>query len=138
MPADELAHWLQSWTPDASWVQETPMSPQKISLVFAAIEHGTWVATMLSYLRGERMAPPPLDPHQCNFSRWFDGMGPPSQATLAVLPEINHLHQQIHALGQDMADLRAIGQTAEALAKYPRMEQLRDALLLQLHVLARA
>jgi EAL domain-containing protein (putative c-di-GMP-specific phosphodiesterase class I) len=135
MPAGELPHWLSHWKPDASWSEESVIAPEHVPYLYAGIEHRAWVAAMGAHLRGERLAPPNMDSHQCNFGKWMDG---DSRLDLGGIPSLqlaNNLHQEVHALANELVRLQANGSNAQALAQFPELERLRDLLLAQLDVL---
>jgi EAL domain-containing protein (putative c-di-GMP-specific phosphodiesterase class I) len=136
MPASELPDWLTHWKPDASWSEESVIAPEHIPFLYAGIEHRAWVAVMGAHLRGERPAPPLMDSHLCNFGMWFEGDCQLCQGNIPTMQLVNTLHQEIHALGNELVSLQANGRNAEALAQFPELERLRDLLLAQLDVLA--
>ncbi len=138
MPADALANWIPQWIPDASWRQQSNVASECLPLIYAQVEHRSWVMAMTSYIRGERQAPPMLDHHQCNFGHWLYAEGKARYEQQPVFSVINNLHHQIHALGNEMMDLQAQACNAQALAKLPVLHALRDDLLAQMDQLLTA
>jgi diguanylate cyclase (GGDEF)-like protein/PAS domain S-box-containing protein len=138
MPAHEMPHWLKSWKPDPAWSAASAVVPEDLPLLLAGVEHRAWIAAMGSHLRGERLAPPPLEHHQCNFGKWFDGDGLKRYGTLPDFAVLGDLHLRVHALGAELAALQAQGCNAQALLKFPQLEGLRDTLLARLGELLRS
>ena len=91
---------------------------------------------MGAYLRGELAAPPPLDQHMCNFGKWMDGVGLERYGAFSNFTNIHQLHHQVHALGVELVTLQSQGCNAQAIAKFPELEILRDKLLEQLEQLS--
>ncbi|WP_295456184.1 EAL domain-containing protein [uncultured Thiodictyon sp.] len=127
MPAHELPGWALAWRPDRRWATLTTVSHDDLSLVYARIDHGAWIAAIERHLRGERDTVPLLDHRQCRFGIWLNaqrqaGGQPAYQA-------IDALHRQVHALAATLLDLQAGGRQPEALARLHELHALRDDLL---------
>ena len=137
MPAQELPDWIAHWTPDASWGRQSPIAADKLSLLYAQIEHRNWITSLQSHLQGERPLPPPLEHDQCHFGQWLRQEGRRQFGTLPQFATIEQLHHQIHALGKELAQLQTQGQQARALARLGELEALRDTLLQQLDQLVK-
>ncbi len=135
MPASQLPDWEANWQPNPAWIYLSSVSRVDLPLLFANVEHRTWIIAMENYLRGEREAPPPLDIHQCRFGQWLD-----TEERLArfdaqsSFQSIGLLHRQVHALAAELCKLKAQGRTLEALAGLGELHALRDALLEQLRL----
>lgn len=132
MPARDLPNWIAHWTPDASWRQQLPIAPDKLSLLYAQIEHRNWISALQSHLQGEHPLPPPLEHDQCHFGQWLHQEGQRQFGSHPEFTIIERLHHQVHALGQELAQLHTQGQQAQALARLGELEALRDHLLQQL------
>jgi hypothetical protein len=135
MVAENIPVWLANWSPDIAWLGQTPIALADVPLLYARVEHSAWIAAMGAHLRGERMAPPTLDHHQCSFGKWFDGDGMARYGTLPAFSGINVLHHQVHKLGSELVALQTQGCNALALTKFSELEALRDELLAQLVLL---
>jgi hypothetical protein len=138
MPAHEFGHWASVWRPDAAWNQQSVVALEDVPLLYVCIEHRAWIAAVGAHLRGERLAPPPLDHRQCNFGKWFYEEGTARYGTHAAFSRIHDLHHQVHALAAELMALQAQGLTAQALARLSELDTLRDALIAQLNVLLQA
>jgi diguanylate cyclase (GGDEF)-like protein len=138
MPANDMLAWSMSWKPDAAWCAQSIVAAVDLPLLYAGIEHRCWIASMGAHLRGERLAPPPLDQHLCNFGKWMDGVGFERYGLLSNFADLHQLHQQVHALGVELVALQAHGCNEQAVAKFADLEFLRDELLGQLDCLSRS
>jgi EAL domain-containing protein (putative c-di-GMP-specific phosphodiesterase class I) len=135
MVAENIPVWLASWSPDSAWLGQAPIDLADVPLLYARVEHSAWISAMGAHLRGERMAPPTLDHHQCSFGIWFDGDGMARYGSLPAFSNINVLHNQVHKLGSELVALQTQGCNALALTKFSELEALRDELLAQLVML---
>ena len=71
MPADQLALWITSWKPPASWQQVVQVRYQNHPIMFAIIEHRAWVNQLHQYLVGQTPKPPELDETECRTGSWL-------------------------------------------------------------------
>lgn len=71
MPADAVLHWLRTWRPDPSWLNQAPISRDDLPMLFASVEHRVWVNKVVSFVQGEGAAPPPMHHEQCRVGQWM-------------------------------------------------------------------
>ena len=105
-------------------------------ILFAGVEHRTWVMAFVASLNGLR-EPPPLDPHSSRFGAWLVREGLAGRATPPALLIIAALHQQIHALAAELLDLQTLNRASKALARLGELYVLRDRLQVHLAGLLR-
>ncbi len=134
MPASDLLGWTTVWSPDPAWINVPSVSSDDIPLLFATVEHRSWIVKTESYLKGEQEAPPPMNLHQCSFGSWLDAAYNSANPTFQT---IERLHQQVHALASELLEFHVNGRNTEALARLAELHALRDALIEQLKVLAK-
>ncbi|BCO28597.1 hypothetical protein MIZ03_3506 [Rhodoferax lithotrophicus] len=132
MPAESLPSWVTRWRPEPDWEHQHSVHHEDLPVLFASAEHRSWVLAMEGFLRGEREAPPPLDKHQCRFCRWMNTEGRTRHGAQPDFQVITHLHQQVHVLANELLQLQAEGDTAQALARLGELHTLRDHLLAKL------
>jgi EAL domain-containing protein (putative c-di-GMP-specific phosphodiesterase class I) len=136
MPAHEMPAWLAAWRPDASWAELPPVSRDDLPLLFASVEHRSWIANIENRIRGESEIPPTLDHHHCHFGKWLYADGMVRYGIHPAFRSIETLHQQVHVLAVGLLQLQAQCRNTEALARVSELHSMRDALLGQLRVLA--
>ena len=96
MPADKLVHWVSTWQPDPLWARAAPIPLAVLPILTACVEHRAWVNSMEAFLAGERNAPPPLDPEECLFGKWFAQTDLLADAPASTLSAIDTLHHALH------------------------------------------
>ncbi|MEW8382748.1 MAG: EAL domain-containing protein, partial [Candidatus Thiodiazotropha taylori] len=96
MPSGAVLPWLSDWQPDQLWSETVRLSRDDQPLLFAAVEHRAWIAHLLQYAQGEKLAPPVLDRHQCRFGQWLDGQAKTRLADSPMLQKIISIHESIH------------------------------------------
>ena len=135
MPAEKMLEWAAHWRPDPVWRNLTQVPRKLLPLLFASVEHRAWVLAMGKYLKGQAEAPPPLDHQLCRFGQWLqsaENTGNDAQAAIAM---VEALHRHVHALANELCDMRALGFTELALTRLGELHALRDQLLVQLKLM---
>lgn len=140
MPAEAMPGWVAAYQPQhpcgilscARW------SKEDLPLIGVGVNHRHWVAKIASMVEasaGDDVHPPALDPHQCRFGLWYEGIGQARYGHMAQFRALYAIHQEIHALGQTMVTAHGSGRTAEARGRLEELFGLRDRMLEQLHAL---
>ncbi len=127
MPAHELPAWSMAWRPFKAWLNLAPLNRDDFPLLYASVEHRSWISAIEGYLKGECDAPPPLDHHQCRFGVWLDQCLTRHDVE-ANFDAIDIWHQRVHSLALNMCDLNSRGLVAEVQLKLDQLYGLRDAL----------
>jgi len=132
MPARDLPGWAAKWRPDRSWSSAIKASPEERPLLYAGIEHQSWIVAAEAFLKGERRVAPPLDIHACRFGMWLDGGGLAGHGSLSAHEAVGRVHRELHALTEELFSLRTNGLASEGLARLSELHLLRDQLLSRL------
>jgi hypothetical protein len=135
MPAAELPAWSTAWRPVPSWINQSAVNRDDLPLLFASVEHRSWIANLENCLRGESETPPALDHHHCHFGKWLYADGIVRYSKYPAFQPIEILHQQVHALAVELLKFQAQDRNKEALARLSELHSLRDALLKHLKAL---
>jgi len=135
MPGEDLPQWAAHWQPEPAWLHLPLVSRDDLPLLFASAEHRAWVLTVESFLKSQSQTPFHQDPRECRFGLWLSVEGLARHGAQPVFHTIEALHQQVHALAQELLALHAQGHRTLALSKLEELHALRDALLEQLKTL---
>lgn len=138
MPEADIPPWADAWRIDPSWCDVSVATRVDLPLLYASVEHRAWIRALEIHLSGERMAPLPLDFHECRFGNWLDTDGVDRHGTHPTFKTIQHVHRQVHALAVEMIELKASGKNTEVLERMDELHGLKDVLLDQLRVLIQA
>lgn len=137
MPAAAIPDWLAFWRPDPSWLDQTPISRDDLPILFTWVEHRAWVAKVVSFVKGERDAPPPLQYQRCRFGLWLGHDARLRKDDQFSIKALEPLHIEIHALASELIGLKLAGRTDAAAAQLTELYRLRDNLLATLLKLLR-
>jgi len=80
------------------------------------------------FLKDGYTAAPVLNPHECRFGEWLDCeniLKSSDQASFLVLQEI---HDNVHALAEELCDLKKHNHHEEAISRIGELHLLRDSL----------
>jgi hypothetical protein len=128
MPADLLPDWAAHWHPDSSWHNVVALSPEGRQLLYADVEHRSWILAIEAFLKNDRHIPPRLGLQQCRFSAWLANKAQANNRTQPEFHTLEKLHQKLHALAPEIVKLQAQGKNAEGLARMSELDALRNAL----------
>ncbi len=129
MPAEQLPEWIVQWRPYPSWLKQTRISRDDLSLLFAAIELRAWVHTLGAFLGGQRDQPPPLEPPGCRFCLWLNDEGKRRYGDSDTFASILSLHDRIHDTAQRLCRHQDRYTADEPAKTLPHLHRLRDELV---------
>ncbi len=134
MPAEKLAEWISSWTPDRRWLDAglQPLPREDLPLLAMEMEHRNWMEAMLTWLQSADQGAgglPQLDPHSCRFGRWYEGAGRERYSQLPCFRALRPRHERLHRLSMELAELSGAGRIDEARSRIGELIQARDHLL---------
>ncbi|MFC3680622.1 CZB domain-containing protein [Bacterioplanoides pacificum] len=78
-------------------------------------DHIDWLDALEQSLRHGNEFSKARDPHQCAFGRWYDNFRSDNSALAQLLQKFDAPHRRIHALADELLQLRDQGQTEQAL-----------------------
>ena len=141
MPAERVLPWLTEWRGERLWHQLGQASlaaSVKYDLEVAIFSLRLWLDQLVAdWSDGGGGTAPPLDEYQCQFHRWYHGIGRARYGGNPNYAFIQAQHYQIHQLGAKLADLAASGQTREAQALRGELDALGDEMIRLLRRLER-
>ncbi|MGB6689543.1 MAG: PAS domain S-box protein [Terracidiphilus sp.] len=126
MPADELPSWVDGWKPDPRWAATQPVSPADWPVLYAEVEHRAWLRQLEEYLKGERHAPPALNPELCRVGAWLQAESTGPRGALPAFHAIDELHCRIHRLATVAVAAKAEDRTADGQTSLAELKHLAD------------
>jgi diguanylate cyclase (GGDEF)-like protein len=135
MPAERFPAWLSEWHPDPRWEKAPAVNPEGRPILYAGVEHRTWVAAIDAFLKGERHTVPEIDSQGCRFCAWLESEARAGRDWLPELKAIQAMHRKIHALASALLERKVKNWDAEGVAGLGELHGLQAALLEQLEIL---
>jgi diguanylate cyclase (GGDEF)-like protein/PAS domain S-box-containing protein len=139
MQARDLPAWVSAWQPDRRWKNVAPFEPSNRPVLYASVEHRSWIMAVEDFLKGKRQRVPSLDHTQCRFGIWLNtealvfGEVLPERGGALGFRSIDTLHQKLHAMAADILVLNGDGRNAEALGRMAELHALSDELFKKLN-----
>ncbi len=128
MPASGVLEWVRNWQLPEVWQQAHRLDHAALELLYAQVEHRSWMRNLLAYCKGQIEIPPLLDPRQSRLGPKLKA-NPLVQQDAGAGEQISLLHERIQALGAEMIRIRDGRDVHAALARLPEIEALQEELL---------
>jgi diguanylate cyclase (GGDEF)-like protein/PAS domain S-box-containing protein len=138
MAGPAVEPWVRAWRPPKSWLNQPMISRGDLPLLMEHVEHRAWLGSVERYVKGERQVPPPLSALERRLGHWLKGEGPAHEGMRPGSQAVPLLHDRVHALAQQLCDLKLSGDGAQALARLGELQGPSQALLTELSALAQA
>jgi diguanylate cyclase (GGDEF)-like protein/PAS domain S-box-containing protein len=138
MAADEVPAWIERWRPYESWTRQRRLDADELPLLLAGIRHRAWVRSLERYLGQQAGEPRPTPPDPGEFGHWLERGSRKQCGGRPRIPAMASLHDDVIRMGNGLCDLRAGGQTRQALEGLAEVKARSDTLLTRLNRLLAA
>lgn len=95
MPAADLPEWTHRWQPDPLWARTHRVSPDRLPLLHARVEHQSWIEAVTGFVCDKQNVMPPMQPDQCRFGHWLES-APNALLNATQHAHITRLHRTVH------------------------------------------
>jgi diguanylate cyclase (GGDEF)-like protein len=140
MPAQEIPAWVAGWHPDQALEIATqhPLARQDLALALVEVQHRRWLDFLVRCIEKGTEIPPeevPLDSRACQFGQWLHSEGRRDYGDLAEYGAIDAVHERVHALGRQLAELCASQKHDQAREQLSQLLTDSAELITQLHAM---
>ncbi|MES9992901.1 MAG: EAL domain-containing protein [Candidatus Thiodiazotropha sp.] len=135
LPADKVLTWLKQWQPCQSWLLQEAYPRDDYSILFAGVEHRSWIREVERLLYWETEKVPIADHTQCSFGKWLANEGRRNYGDSQIFSSLEYLHLEIHQYVDHLIGLHYKGEQAAAKAGIDKLHSMRDRMLGYLNVL---
>ena len=132
MPASELPSWLDSWRPSKIWTQTKPVHMDNLPLLFAMVEHRSWVKMVENFLESTIITTPILNEYQCRFGMWLC-KEELSRGEEESLKDIHIIHTKLHQIAEILYQKKHLPRDSVLLKEF---RGLSKSLLERLKIIA--
>ncbi len=136
MPADEMIEWVANWRPYPEWAAIRQIRREDKHILYAAVEHRAWINAVVRRLQDKPGKTPYMDDRECRLTKWLHAEAQSNLPLRDTLLSLADMLQTIHAQGVKLLNLKAQGQSEEALAQLDELVKLSDSLLEQVWALS--
>jgi diguanylate cyclase (GGDEF)-like protein len=140
MPAANVERWVEAWRPHPAWAlwADTPWELADFPLLLAEYDHLRWIRQVLLYVEGGNLhmrEEELVDPQHCRFGHWYYSHGKDRYRHLPEFRQIEAVHNEVHALGRDIAESVRNGDIDAARKRCPDLIHSKDRILTMLTAL---
>jgi diguanylate cyclase (GGDEF)-like protein len=129
MPANELVTWMKTWRPDPIWTGQVTVQRHDLPLLFAAVEHRSWVRHVELAAKSHAASKITLDVSECRFGKWLQGSGQQQYGNHPGYKEVVNLHQQAHDLATKLCHIKDSADKETLQRELEILMDLRDRLV---------
>lgn len=101
-------------------------------------DHDEWINALEKSLIEDRVFDKARDPHMCEFGKWYDNFKTRDEALTDIMTRFDKPHKEIHALADELLDLKDRGHQDAALEKLAAVQNSTLSQLKKLFTHARA
>jgi diguanylate cyclase (GGDEF)-like protein len=105
-PMDEfnVEGWLEEWSGEVSWhsLHEHTIYHPNSEINIAIYSHARWLEQIENSLKDETIPFPASDYTQCQFARWYRGIGKHKYSANETFAFIQKIHYELHAIAQQI------------------------------------
>ena len=135
MPADDLPNWIKHWKAAPTWIGQESSSAQNLPLIYAEVEHHSWMLEIEEWLGGKSDKLPTLDHHQCKVGLWIDKEVRNPNGLDSKFSYLVNLHNYLHKLVVKVVAMQTEGQLEAVKLALPKMQQQHHLFLTELREL---
>lgn len=134
MPNTQVISWAQGFIPDPSWAlwADALWDSRDFPLLVAKSDHIVWIEQVLLTMKEPEREPDIeqlKDEFSCRFGQWYYGIGKDQYQHLPSYTRIEPIHSQVHQLGNQMYQLKQMGDLETATQQIGNLLKCRDQIL---------
>jgi hypothetical protein len=135
MPANKLVTWMKTWRPDPIWTRQVTVQRHDLPLLFATVEHRSWVRHVELAAKGHAASNITLDVSECRFGKWLQSSGQQQYGDQPGYKALVNLHQQAHDLATKLCHIKDSADKETLQRELATLRDLRDSLVQKLNSL---
>lgn len=123
MPASGVETWLSEWSLPESWAGTSPLAAEGRELLYGLMEHRAWLRAFRAQLDQPREHPRSWPPPACQLGQRVRA-GLTRSADKSAAAHLHQIHQEFHALAEELTELVESNQRHAAIERWPELERL--------------
>lgn len=128
MEASKVLGWKSEWKVFDEWHGCSLVASVRLQLLYAMVEHRSWVGGLEAFVNDTNDSFPPLDARLCRFSEWLYSKEAMACIGKEYHDEIAALHEHIHETGMDIVVAKNANNDVLAREKLAVLAGLKDRL----------
>jgi diguanylate cyclase (GGDEF)-like protein len=135
MPANELIDWMQTWRPAPVWTRQQTVRREDLPLLFAAVEHRSWVRQVELAILGHAGSKVTQDLSECRFGQWLQSAGQKQYGDRSGYKKVVNLHHQAHDVAARLCEIKDSADKETLEREVVKLKVIRDCLVEKLNTL---
>jgi hypothetical protein len=135
MPANELVSWMLTWRPYPIWTKQKTVQREDLPLLFAAVEHRSWVRQVELAALGHTVCKISLDARECRFGEWLHNSGQKQYGDQPGYKQVVSLHHQAHDIATRLCQIKESADSETLERELTNLKDLRETLVQKLNTL---
>ncbi len=133
MPAEDMPAWATHWQPESDWVQHIQVQRDDLPVLYAQVEHRTWLRSLNDYLHEQRDQAPQRQSCPSRLQTWLTGRGHSQYGHCSAFAEVLSLDEQINRLEAEILKSHQQGQLTTAQTRLTVLNERCQQLFRQLN-----
>jgi diguanylate cyclase (GGDEF)-like protein/PAS domain S-box-containing protein len=133
LPAEQVPPWVEVWQTNRPWhnlAAAVHAETRSVDLNVAIYSLRYWLDQFRAYLRGDEGVELPIqDEYQCQFCRWYQGIGEARFGRNAQYAPIQTLHHRLHALAAGLVGKAKAGKGKRRRTRLAEFDALGEELI---------
>jgi diguanylate cyclase (GGDEF)-like protein/PAS domain S-box-containing protein len=131
MPAENVIKWIASYKGFSSWAKIVPLNDDQRAILYASVEHRSWIYSFESFIKNTSNNPPQLDAASCYLGQWIINCSSDEYLSHPEFEQLQTFHTKLHSY----ADKLILSNKNEKLAGIEKLKSLCDEILKRLESL---
>jgi len=133
MAAEDMPAWATHWQPDSAWAHQTSVQRDDLPVLYAQVEHRTWLRGLNDYLHEQRDQVPQRQQHHNHLNVWLNGRGRTRYGHCDAFLDAICLNEQLSQLETEVLNLHQQGQITHAQARLAALDDICQRLFMQIN-----
>jgi diguanylate cyclase (GGDEF)-like protein/PAS domain S-box-containing protein len=130
MPAHNIIDWVASYKGFSSWAKIVPVNNWERTILYASVEHRSWLYSVENFIRNNKKSLPQLDASSCYLGRWIKD----SASKNLLNPEFERL-EALHLELHNYAEKLLLSNKNDKLVGIKKLKNLHKEILKKLELL---
>jgi EAL domain-containing protein (putative c-di-GMP-specific phosphodiesterase class I) len=132
MPAEDVIDWINSYKGYSSWSKAKALDDNERAILYACVEHRSWVYSIENFIKNENDKLPQLDESACYLGSWIKN-NVSRYATYPQFKQLEALHLEIHSYAEELL----LSNDYDKLVKIEKLKNLHQEILKKLESLSK-
>jgi diguanylate cyclase (GGDEF)-like protein/PAS domain S-box-containing protein len=97
MPVEDIIAWITSYKGFSSWAKIAPLNDDQRAILYASVEHRSWIYSFESFIKNTINNPPQLDASSCHLGQWINNCSSDKYLSHPEFKQLQIIHTELHS-----------------------------------------